>query len=73
VTQSTRTIPRNAATAGVDSRDRSQAWYATEVPSIVAGLQASRKISSTTANQAWQLIESGSYDRALTVVLGEAV
>lgn len=53
--------------------DRSQAWYATEVPSIVAGLQASRTISSATANQAWQLIERGSYDRALAVVLGEAV
>lgn len=53
--------------------ERSQAWYATEVPSIVAGLQASRAISSTTANQAWQLIERGLYDRALTVVLGEVL
>lgn len=53
--------------------DRSHAWYATEVPSIVAGLQASRTISSSTANQAWELIERGSYDRALAIVLGEAV
>ncbi len=53
--------------------DRDDAWYATEVPSIVAGLQASRTISSSTANTAWQLIERGSYDRALAVVLGEAV
>jgi hypothetical protein len=53
--------------------DRGEGWYATEVPSIVAGLQASRAISSTTANRAWQLIERGSYDRALAVVLGEAV
>jgi hypothetical protein len=53
--------------------DRGEAWYATEVPSIVAGLQASRTISSATANEAWQLIERGSYDRALAVVLGEAV
>jgi hypothetical protein len=53
--------------------DRSQAWYATEVPSIVAGLQASRSISSATASQAWALIEHESYDRALAVALGAVV
>lgn len=53
--------------------DRSEAWYATEVPSIVAGLQASRTISAPTANRAWALIEDGSYDRALSVVLGEVL
>ena len=50
----------------------SQTWYATEVPAIVSGLQASHSISSRTAATAWELIEDGSYDRALSVVLAEA-
>jgi hypothetical protein len=52
---------------------RSSAWYATEVPSIVAGLEESRAISEATAERAWQLVGAGAYDRALTVVLDEAV
>ena len=48
------------------------AWYVTEVPAIVSGLQASSSISSRTAATAWELIEDGSYDRALSIVLSEA-
>jgi hypothetical protein len=64
----------DGASASATGRgDRSRAWYATEVPSIVAGLQATRTISTGTANRAWRLIEAGAYDRALAVALGEAV
>lgn len=48
------------------------AWYVTEVPAIVSGLEASASISQRTAARAWTLIEDGSYDRALSVVLSEA-
>jgi hypothetical protein len=47
-------------------------WYATEVPAIVSGLEASSSISARTAATAWELIADGSYDRALSVVLSEA-
>lgn len=51
----------------------SEAWYATEVPSIVTGLEASRAISVSTAEAAWRLIDERSYERALALVLGEAI
>lgn len=68
-----REIPRPTPSDTGGSNARSAAWYEREVPSIVAGLQATRTISSTTAVLAWQLIESGAYDQALTVALGEAL
>lgn len=52
---------------------RSTDWYETEVPSIVAGLQASRVISAATASEAWRLIEAGAYDRALGVALADVL
>ena len=55
------------------STGRSEAWYATEVPSIVTGLEASRAISVSTAEAAWRLIDERSYERALALVLGEAI
>ena len=55
------------------SHGRSTAWYEREVPSIVAGLQASRTISAATASDAWRLIEIGAYDQALAVVLSEVL
>jgi hypothetical protein len=60
-------------TTSVDEHPPGQpeAWYATEVPPIVAGLQASRAISTATAADAWRLIDEGSYDRALAVALRE--
>ncbi len=60
---------------GVAERPTSpfEAWYATEVPSIVTGLQASRAISVSTAEVAWRLIDERSYERALALVLGEAI
>jgi hypothetical protein len=67
--------PTDERAMGVAERQtgRSEAWYATEVPSIVSGLQASRAISASTAEAAWRLIDERSYERALALVLGEAV
>jgi len=64
---------RRALAVTERSTGRSEAWYATEVPSIVTGLQASQAISASTAETAWRLIDERSYERALALVLGEAI
>ncbi|AFK21429.1 hypothetical protein E6P09_16380 (plasmid) [Haloferax mediterranei ATCC 33500] len=46
-------------------------WFAREVPSIVAGLEASQFIDPVTAETAWDLIASGCAEEALSLVLGE--
>jgi hypothetical protein len=53
-------------------REPAAAWYAAEVPGIVAGLEASAAISRATAATARQLIDAGACNRALRVVLDEA-
>jgi hypothetical protein len=64
---------RDDATRLVDCPLGALEWYATEVPSIVTDLHASRTISTPTARAAWRLIDEGSYDRALALALDEAV
>jgi hypothetical protein len=53
-------------------RESTTAWYAAEVPGIVAGLETSAAISVATAATARQLIDAGACDRALRVALDEA-
>lgn len=48
-----------------------QTWYASEVPSIVTGLEGSQAISASTADVARRLIDDGAYDQALSLVMGE--
>ena len=53
------------------SVDEFQTWYASEVPSIVTGLEGTQSISASTADVAWRLIDDGAYDQALSLVMGE--
>jgi hypothetical protein len=43
------------------------------VPNILAGLESSREVSRRTARTARLLCESGDYETALSLLLGEAL
>jgi hypothetical protein len=72
-TDYTTTGGRTVIEGGTTASGSTAGWYATEVPSILSGLEASASISAATATVAWGLVEQGDSAGALALALREAM